>query len=178
MNIDEHLDQYIEKFRVKKDASVNLKKYDTDVKHDITKEEGTALLDQGIQQLVSLQDRLYANHQYGVLIIFQAMDAAGKDSTIKHVMRGLNPQGVRVVSFKTPTSLESSHDYLWRHYIALPAKGEIVIFNRSHYENVLVTRVHPEFILSQGLPGIDDIKKIDQAFWDERFRQISDFEKR
>ncbi len=105
------------------------------------------------------------------------MDAAGKDSTIKHVMSGLNPQGVVVTSFKTPTHQELEHDYLWRHYIALPARGMVGIFNRSHYENVLVTRVHPEYILNENLPGITGTEKIDKDFWERRFKQINHFER-
>jgi PPK2 family polyphosphate:nucleotide phosphotransferase len=109
--------------------------------------------------------------------VIQAMDAAGKDSVIKHVMSGLNPQGVTVTSFKTPTHQELEHDYLWRHNIALPARGMVGIFNRSHYENVLVTRVHPEYILNENLPGIKSVSDIDKSFWEKRFRQINHFER-
>jgi PPK2 family polyphosphate:nucleotide phosphotransferase len=105
------------------------------------------------------------------------MDAAGKDSVVKHVMSGLNPQGVNVTSFKTPTHQELEHDFLWRHYIALPARGMFGIFNRSHYENVLVTRVHPEYILNENLPGIKELTDIDNSFWEKRFKQINHFEK-
>jgi polyphosphate kinase 2 (PPK2 family) len=119
----------------------------------------------------------YVHNQYSVLTILQAMDAAGKDSTIKHLLSGLNPTGVSVHGFKTPTKHELDHDYLWRHTIALPARGEIGIHNRSHYENVLVTRVHPEYILNEHLPGITSVKDIDKKFWKQRFKQISRFEK-
>ena len=112
-----------------------------------------------------------------MLIILQAMDAAGKDGAVKHILSGVNPLGVKIHSFKTPTSHELDHDYLWRHNLTLPARGEIAIHNRSHYENVLVTRVHPEYILKENIPGIDSIDKINQAFWDERFKQINRFEK-
>ena len=105
------------------------------------------------------------------------MDAAGKDGIIKHVLSGLNATGVKVSSFKTPTKEELDHDYLWRHAKALPARGEIGIFNRSHYENVLVTRVHPEYILNENLPDIDSLKDIDHDFWKSRFKQINRFEK-
>ena len=111
-----------------------------------------------------------------MLIVIQAMDAAGKDSVIKHVMSGLNPQGVTVTPFKTPTHQELEHDYLWRHYNALPARGMVGIFNRSHYENVLVTRVHPEYILNENLPGINAVTDIDKSFWEKRFKQINHFE--
>lgn len=172
------LDSYLEDFIVKEGKTVSLKDYDTDYDHkQLSKEEGEDLLKSGIRKLAELQDKLYAHNQYSVLIVIQAMDAAGKDSIVKHVMSGLNPQGVRVTSFKVPNALELEHDYLWRHYIALPRKGEIGIFNRSHYENVLVTRVHPEFILNENLPGIKSVDDIDQQFWEKRFKQINHFEK-
>ena len=112
-----------------------------------------------------------------MLIVIQAMDAAGKDSVVKHVMSGLNPQGVNVHSFKTPTAAELKHDYLWRHAVVMPAKGEVGIFNRSHYENVLVTRVHPEYILLENLPGISAVADIPKDFWEKRFKRINQFEK-
>src|SRR6195952_1452050 len=105
------------------------------------------------------------------------MDAAGEDRVIKDVKSGLNPQGVNVTPFKTPTHQELEHDYLWRHYIALPARGMAGIFNRSHYENVLVTRVHPEYLLNENLPGINTVKDVDKSFWEKRFRQINHFER-
>jgi PPK2 family polyphosphate:nucleotide phosphotransferase len=170
--------KYLEDFRVKEGKSVSLKEYDTDYDHkNISKEEGESLLKLGIQKLSELQDKLYAHDQYSMLIIFQAMDAAGKDGVIKHVMSGLNPQGVKVSSFKVPTHLELSHDYLWRHYLALPERGDIGIFNRSHYENVLVTRVHPEYIINENLPGIVSKADMNQDFWDKRFSQINHFER-
>jgi PPK2 family polyphosphate:nucleotide phosphotransferase len=178
MTIDPKLLEYLKDFRVKPGKEINLKKYNTDYEHEnLTKTEGEELLEDGIRQLAALQDKLYANNRYSVLVIIQGMDAAGKDSVISHVMSGLNPQGVKVTSFKVPSPLELAHDFLWRHYIALPVRGGIGIFNRSHYENVLITRVHPEFILSEKLPGIDDLKKIDQSFWDRRFEEINEFER-
>lgn len=105
------------------------------------------------------------------------MDAAGKDSAVKHIMSGLNPTGVKVNSFKVPSSTELEHDYFWRHYLELPARGMIGIFNRSHYENVLVTKVHPEYILKENLPGIDTLEDITDKFWDDRYDQIKRFEK-
>jgi PPK2 family polyphosphate:nucleotide phosphotransferase len=172
------LETYLETFQVKFGQKVDLKKqFDTDYDHKkISQEDGEALLQSGIQKLSEMQDKLYANGHHSVLIVFQAMDAAGKDGAIKHIMTGLNPQGVKVTSFKTPSIIELAHDYLWRHYIALPAAGEIGIFNRSHYENVLVTRVHPEYILAESLPGIRSLQDIDQKFWDKRFQQIKNFE--
>lgn len=172
------LNEYIEKLRVKPNQSVDLKKdFTTDYDHKmLSQQEGEELLQLGISLLSEMQDKLYASGHHSVLIIFQAMDAAGKDSTIKHIMTGLNPQGVKVTSFKAPSKIELAHDYLWRHYIALPAAGEIGIFNRSHYENVLVTRVHPEYILSETIPGVSNLKDIDQKFWNKRFKQINNFE--
>jgi PPK2 family polyphosphate:nucleotide phosphotransferase len=105
------------------------------------------------------------------------MDAAGKDGAVKHVMSGFNPLGVKVYSFKAPNSHELDHDYFWRHYIALPARGEIAIHNRSYYENVLVTRVHPEYILNERIPGIQSVDQIDDAFWQARYEQINRLEK-
>ncbi len=170
--------RYIEKMQVKSGEKVSLKKHDTDYDHKMMdKAEGEALLKLGVERLSDLQDKLYADNRYRILIIIQAMDAAGKDGVIKHVMSGLNPQGVKVNSFKTPTITELDHDYLWRHEIALPPRGEIGIFNRSHYENVLVTRVHPEFILNENLPGIKTVKNIDDNFWQKRMTQINRFEK-
>jgi len=136
-----------------------------------------AMLKKSISQLSTMQDKLYAHDKYGVLIVLQAMDAAGKDGAIKHVMKGLNPQGVKVWSFKSPNSIELDHDYFWRHYSALPARGEIGIFNRSHYENVLVTRVHPEYVMSEKLPGIEKVDDITPEFWQSRYEQINRFEK-
>jgi len=143
----------------------------------LSKSEGEALLEKGRKHLAKIQDTFYAHNRYSVLIIFQAMDAAGKDGAVKHIMSGFNPLGVKVHSFKAPTSQELDHDYFWRHELALPARGEIAIHNRSHYENVLVTKVHPEWILNEHIPGIDSVKKIDKAFWKQRYKQIRRFEK-
>lgn len=170
--------RYIESLRIRPGSKVNLNKLDTDYDHKmVTREEGAALLEEGVNRLSEMQDMLYAHNQYSMLIVFQAMDAAGKDSTIKHIMSGLNPQGVKVTSYKTPSSTELDHGYLWRHYTQLPARGEIGIFNRSHYENVLVTRVHPEYILHENNPGIESVDDIDDKFWKTRFKQINSFEK-
>lgn len=170
---------YLDSLRVQPQQKVSLKKdFLTDYDHkSMTKEEGEQLLAEGIQNLSLMQDKLYAHNRHSILIVLQAMDAAGKDGAIKHVMSGLNPQGVKVTSFKTPSKEELDHDYIWRHYKALPGRGEIGIFNRSHYENVLVTRVHPEYILSENLPGIEKPEDITPAFWEKRFKQINRFEK-
>jgi PPK2 family polyphosphate:nucleotide phosphotransferase len=123
------------------------------------------------------QEKLYADARHSVLIIFQAMDAAGKDSTIEHVMTGLNPQGVEVTSFKKPSLTELAHDFLWRTYLALPERGKIGIFNRSYYEEVLVCKVHPEYILGQHIPGINTVNDIDEKFWEHRYESIREHEK-
>ena len=138
-----------------------------------SKETANKRLEEGIQALSEWQDKLYADDSYAVLIVLQALDAAGKDGTIKHVMSGVNPQGVNVTSFKAPSSDELSHDYLWRNIKALPERGHIGIFNRSYYEEVLVTRVHPELLEKQNLP--QNINK--KGIWQQRYEEINNFEK-
>jgi len=130
-------------------------------------------LQTGIQALAELQDMLYAQDRYSVLLIFQAMDAAGKDGAIKHVMSGINPQGCQVASFKSPSALELDHDYLWRCQQHLPERGRIGIFNRSYYEEVLVVRVHPEFLQTQKIPP----ELVGKNIWDNRYKEIRNFEK-
>ncbi|RWX02533.1 PPK2 family polyphosphate kinase [Flavobacterium cerinum] len=128
-------------------------------------------------KLGKLQDKMYANNRYSVLVCLQGMDTAGKDSLIREVFKNFNARGVNVYSFKKPSSAELEHDYLWRHYIALPEKGKFAVFNRSHYENVLVTRVHPELILNENLPGINTVDDIPKDMWKHRYEQINNFEK-
>lgn len=128
-------------------------------------------------KLSEWQDRMYAHNRYGVLICLQGMDTSGKDSLIREVFKEFNMRGVVVHSFKTPNSTELEHDYLWRHYLALPEKGKFAVFNRTHYENVLVTRVHPEYIMAENLPGIEKVEDITPQFWKNRFEQINNFEK-
>jgi PPK2 family polyphosphate:nucleotide phosphotransferase len=160
------------------DTSISLKDYSTKYTgKSLDKTDAELLLEDGKKRLALIQDKLYAHNQYSILIIFQAMDAAGKDGAVKHIMSGLNPLGVKVYSFKAPTANELDHDYFWRHMQALPPRGEIAIHNRSHYENVLVTKVHPEYILGENIPGIDSVKKINKDFWDMRYKQIRRFEK-
>ena len=171
------INRYADRFRVGEGKKINLKEWLTDDKDKpVEKDSGVSLLQEDILKLSDIQEKLYASNRHSVLIVIQAMDAAGKDSVIKHVMSGLNPQGVTVTSFKTPTHQELEHDYLWRHYNALPARGMVGIFNRSHYENVLVTRVHPEYILNENLPEINAVTDIDKSFWEKRFKQINHFE--
>jgi PPK2 family polyphosphate:nucleotide phosphotransferase len=156
---------------------IKLKDYSTNYTGDMDKEVGKINLQVIKEKLSNYQETLYAENSHAVLIIFQAMDAAGKDSAISHVMSGLNPQGCQVFSFKTPTADEYEHDFLWRHYMALPQRGRIGIHNRSHYENVLVCNVHPEYILNERIPGYDDVSKVDDDFWKARYESIRNFEK-
>ncbi len=129
-------------------------------------------------KLGKLQNTLFAHGKYAVLVCLQGMDTSGKDSLIREVFKDFNVSGVDVISFKVvPTELEKNHDFLWRHYIALPARGKFGVFNRTHYENVLVTRVHPNYILGEKLPDIKSIEDVNENFWDKRFDQINDFEK-
>ena len=137
------------------------------------KPEAKRVQAQGVEALAQLQDRLYAQDRWALLLIFQAMDAAGKDGVIKHVMSGVNPQGCQVVSFKQPSAEELDHDYLWRSMIRLPERGRIGIFNRSYYEEVLVVRVHPELLARQKLP----LELVGKSIWEDRFRDIRAFER-
>jgi PPK2 family polyphosphate:nucleotide phosphotransferase len=143
-------------------------KTDDDKKKDI--------LEDISKKLGKLQDKMYANNRYSVLIVLQGMDTSGKDSLIREVFKNFNARGVNVYSFKQPTDAELEHDYLWRHYIALPERGKFAVFNRSHYENVLVTRVHPEYLLHENIPGIETTEDIPDAIWEDRFNAINNFE--
>lgn len=154
-----------------------LKDHVTDLPEEADKKELKERLEKDRERISDLQELLYAGGRHALLLIFQAMDAAGKDSAIRHVMSGVNPQGVRVWSFKAPSSLERSHDFLWRHAQAVPERGHIGIHNRSHYEEVLVTRVHPQFILGQNIPGVNSVKDIGAGFWQARFEAIRAWEK-
>lgn len=168
----------LKKMRVKPGQKISLKDFATEYEgKTLNKQDSELLLDTGRKHLAEIQDKLYAHNQYSVLIIFQAMDAAGKDGAVKHIMSGFNPLGVKVYSFKAPNSNELDHDYFWRHSLALPARGEIAIHNRSHYENVLVTKVHPEYVLNENIPGINSLKQIDDDFWKARYKQIRRYEK-
>ena len=166
---------FVNEFQVKGDEKFNLKNYTTEYKGKITKEEGEILLQKEKEKLYELQEKLYADGSKSLLVVLQAMDAAGKDSLIEHVFGGVNPQGCEVTSFKTPTSKEYSHDFIWRHYLALPEKGKIGIFNRSHYESVLVCKVHPEYNLSEKV--WKSTNEINEKFWENRYESIKDFEK-
>lgn len=165
------------KYLVNKKSNFSLSKFNTTYNGHLGKADGKLELERVKQDLSLHQESLYASNSHSLLIIFQAMDAAGKDSAIAHVMSGLNPQGCQVYSFKTPNSTEYEHDFLWRHYKALPERGRIGIHNRSHYENVLVCKVHPDYILNEHIPGFDTVEKIDNKFWEHRYESIRDFEK-
>jgi len=169
-----HESDIVKAFRVSKGHKFQLADHDPGetLGLGIDKGEAKDMLERDIQRLNGLQERLYAEARWAVLIVLQAMDAAGKDSAIEHVMSGLNPQGCEVTSFKAPSSLELRHDYLWRAALRLPERGRIGIFNRSHYEEVLVARVHPEILAGQQLPKA----LVTDAIWEERFEDIRAFE--
>lgn len=153
----------------------SLKDFSTEYEGKLSKDDGKKMLENEKEKLRELQERLYSDGSKSLLIVLQAMDAAGKDSLIEHVFGGVNPQGCSVTSFKTPNDKEYAHDFLWRHYIALPEKGKIGIFNRSHYESVLVCKVHPEYNLSEKVwKSVDDF---DNEFWKNRYESIRNFEK-
>jgi PPK2 family polyphosphate:nucleotide phosphotransferase len=169
-----HLCKYVTPFRVTTGKGFRLKDFDPrDTRGlQVDKSEATELLQRGIEWLAKEQDLLYAENRWSLLLIFQAMDAAGKDSTIKHVMSGLNPQGVQVFSFKQPSQEDLDHDFLWRHVKCLPERGRIGIFNRSYYEEVLVVRVHPDLLKAQRLPA----PCVSKDIWDERLTDIVQLE--
>src|SRR6187399_436330 len=163
-------------YRVSNGKKFKLKDHDASDTGELKSEDkprAKEALQTGVDALAELQDVLYAQDRWSVLLVFQAMDAAGKDGTIKHVMSGVNPQGCQVSSFKAPTSTDLDHDYLWRCVKELPERGRIGIFNRSYYEETLVVRVHPEFLAGQKLPE----KCVTKRIWDERFQDIRGFER-
>ena len=161
-------------YRVDSGKHFRLKDFDpADTGHWRSKENAAEALQQGIVRTAELQDKLYAQNSWALLLIFQAMDAAGKDGIIKHVMSGINPQGCQVYSFKQPSDVELQHDFLWRTTRDMPERGHIGIFNRSYYEEVLVVRVHPEILRSQKTPP----SLVGKNVWDERFEDIRGFER-
>lgn len=151
--------------------------FDSGFTGELKKEDAAPLIEKNVETMALLQEELYAYDRYAALVVFQAMDAAGKDGTIKHVMSGVNPQGCQVFAFKRPSAEELDHGYLWRIQKNVPERGRIGIFNRSHYEDVLVARVHPEIVVNAQIPGIKDLKDVDEKFWEKRYRQINDFER-
>lgn len=165
----------IEDFKVK--STIKLADFATKLDIDTDKDQEELALDKIQKKLSKKQDAMYAHNRHAFLICLQGMDTSGKDSLIREVFKEFNPRGVVVHSFKTPNSTELEHDYLWRHYLALPEKGKFAVFNRTHYENVLVTRVHPEYILFENLPGIEKVEDITPQFWENRMEQMVNFEK-
>lgn len=156
---------------------IKLSDYTSNEDLNATEDELEYELEDVREKLGKFQDTMYAHGKYGVLICLQGMDTAGKDSLIREVFKDFNSRGVVVHSFKVPTELEKKHDFLWRHVKALPERGKFSIFNRTHYENVLVTRVHPEYILGENIPGINSVEDVNEEFWESRFEQINNFEK-
>ena len=172
-SLAQELDSYITPFRYDGSGKFHLKDYKTNEKGDLDKEKALEILDANKKRMIEFQEKLYAQDRWSVLLIFQGMDAAGKDTAIKSVFEGVNPQGCEVHAFKAPSTKELDHDFLWRHAIALPERGHIGIFNRSHYEECLVTRVHPEILAKQKLPQ----RLVTKNIWKERFEDISAFER-
>ncbi len=158
-------------------SKFRLSGHSTNISLNATDKELKKALKSVRKELGKFQDIMYAHDKYSVLICLQGMDTAGKDSLIREVFKDFNVRGVVVHSFKVPTEKELGHDYLWRHYIALPEKGKFGVFNRTHYENVLVTRVHPEYIMAEHIPGIHSVVDIGPEFWEKRFDQINNFER-
>ncbi|CAH0310334.1 polyphosphate kinase 2 family protein [Roseomonas sp. CECT 9278] len=173
--IDQRTQKVLERYRVESGKGFRLKDFDAGdtAGLGIEKDHAARLLQQGVDRLAELQDMLYAQDRWSVLCIFQAMDAAGKDGAIKHVFSGVNPQGCQVHSFKAPNAMELDHDFLWRHSTALPERGRIGIHNRSWYEEVLVVRVHPEYLAGQKLPPA----LVGKSVWDERLEDIAAYER-
>ena len=171
------MDEYIKKFKIQNDKNFSLKDHEANFSGDYKKDDAVEVLNDFKLQMDEFQEKLYAINRHSLLIIFQAMDAAGKDSAIEHVMSGLNPQGCQVFSFKQPSMEEHEHDFLWRHNKALPERGRIGIHNRSHYESVLICKVHPEFLESEGFSYPFETKDKEQTFWNNRYESIKNFEK-
>jgi PPK2 family polyphosphate:nucleotide phosphotransferase len=167
----------IDRFRVLPGRKVDLADFDTNESLDLVKENSDHYLNEFQKQIEVLQERMYAEDRQSLLLVFQAMDAAGKDSAIKHVMSGVNPQGCQVFSFKEPSSEDYEHNFLWRHNKALPERGRIGIHNRSHYEYVLVCKVHLEYIMKERIPHIEKVEDIGADFWKKRYEAICNFEK-
>ncbi len=165
--------RFIAPYRISNGKKFHLESHDPDETGELReKSHARDLLEAGVARIAELQDKLYAHDQWSLLLIFQAMDAAGKDSAIKHVMSGVNPQGCQVFSFKQPSAEDIDHDFLWRCQKCLPERGRIGIFNRSYYEETLVVRVHPEFLAKQKLPD----RLVTKSIWEDRFESINDFE--
>ena len=165
------------KYCITQGTSFKLNDYKTTAPNDAAeKQHLKEMLQKDIEEIQKLQQLFFASKRHSILLIFQAMDAAGKDGAIKNIATGINPQGCEVFSFKAPTEQEYKHDFLWRHHLATPEKGKFGIHNRSHYEFVLACKVNPEFILNENMPGIFKVSDIAKDFWKERYQRISSFE--
>lgn len=158
-------------FKIKEASTAVPKEYQA-----LTKDEIKAQINANVKKLQKMQQKLYAQRKYGIVVLFQAMDAAGKDSMIKHIFSGVNPVGFKVANFKQPNSVELAHDYLWRINESLPRRGVIGVFNRSYYEDVLVSRVHPEILLKNNLPQISSVEDVTDDFWESRYEDIRQYE--
>ena len=158
-------------------SKINIKDLPTSYDLGVNKKKTERELRTVSEELAEIQNTMYAHGKYAVLMCIQGMDTAGKDSLIREVFKEFNVRGIVAHSFKKPTDIELKHDYLWRHYIALPARGKFGIFNRTHYENVLVTRVHPEYLMYENMPDIQSVDDVNDAFWERRFEEINNFEK-
>ncbi|MEH1006816.1 PPK2 family polyphosphate kinase [Winogradskyella sp. ECml5-4] len=165
----------IDNFKIS--SPINIKDLQTSFDLETKKKKIERELRTVSENLADIQNTMYAHGKYAVLMCIQGMDTAGKDSLIREVFKEFNVRGIVAHSFKKPTELELKHDYLWRHVIALPARGKFGIFNRTHYENVLVTRVHPEYLMYENMPNVKTVEDVTEAFWDKRFNEINNFEK-
>jgi len=172
-SLGEQLKPFVAPFRYDGSGDFHLRSHKTNAKGGIDKDKGEKILDDYRKRLSDFQEKLYAQDRWSLLLIFQGMDASGKDSAIKSIFDGVNPQGCEVTSFKQPSTLELDHDFMWRSAIALPQRGRIGIFNRSYYEECLVTRVHPEILAKEKIPG----RLVSKSIWRERFEDISAFER-
>jgi PPK2 family polyphosphate:nucleotide phosphotransferase len=172
-SLGDQLKPFVAPFRFDGSGEFHLKAHKTNEKDDLDKDKAEKILDANRERLNDFQEKLYAQDRWSVLLIFQGMDAAGKDSAVKHIFAGVNPQGCEVHSFKQPSTNELAHDFMWRHAIALPSRGRIGIFNRSYYEECLVTRVHPELLAKEKLPS----RLVTRNIWRERFEDICAFER-
>ncbi|MGB1032444.1 MAG: PPK2 family polyphosphate kinase, partial [Flavobacteriales bacterium] len=167
----------VENYRYNGEKKLDLGSISTSFDEQIEKKESKNIIEDTIDWLKEYQEKLFASEKRSVLVIFQAMDAAGKDSTLRRLVSGINPQGIQVHGFKKPSTTERLHDFLWRVNDKVPQKGMIHLFNRSHYEEVLVTKVHPEYILGQNIPHLNNVEDINSEFWNERYHAIRSFEK-
>lgn len=166
----------IKEFEVSNGSQFDISRYSTSPKKTISKKDSKHIIKENVKELRDIQERMFANQKRSALLVFQAIDAAGKDGTIERLATGINPQGIKIHSFKKPTPEELSHDFLWRVQQKLPQRGTIAVFNRSHYEETLVVRVHPEFLIPQHIPGITSAEDADEELWQRRFKMIRNFE--